>query len=213
MYKGIDRLSGRFGALWEGRQCKEFEEGVELYQLALDRLEGKKDKRSKEGKETEKKEDKKMKTGNEEKGKRKHSSSWLGEMGFMASPRFGRIVRHLKAFASNSHRIQVHMSPRACEAGIFDVRFMSQDLCVTTGILYAVLGVRYGSQSYNSTLSSGELVPMPEKMNMKRGPSKPTGYSLTAGEDRMVWFWDLSAAERSSTVSGLHLEADRPHYR
>lgn len=70
-----------------------------------------------------------------------------------------------------------------------------------------------GSQSYDSTSSSGELVPMPEEMNMKRGLSKPAGYIVTAGEDRMIRFWDLSAVERSSTVSGLHLEADRPHYR
>ncbi|KAH9814833.1 hypothetical protein DFH28DRAFT_1126757 [Melampsora americana] len=70
-----------------------------------------------------------------------------------------------------------------------------------------------GSQSYDSTSSSGELVPMPEEMGMKRGLSKPAGYIVTAGEDRMIRFWDLSAVERSSTVSGLHLEADRPHYR
>ncbi|EGG07444.1 uncharacterized protein MELLADRAFT_35562, partial [Melampsora larici-populina 98AG31] len=70
-----------------------------------------------------------------------------------------------------------------------------------------------GSQSYDSTSSSGELVPMPEEMSMKRALSKPAGYILTAGEDRMIRVWDLSAVERSNTVSGLHLEADRPHYR
>ncbi|EGG05776.1 uncharacterized protein MELLADRAFT_107226 [Melampsora larici-populina 98AG31] len=53
-------------------------------------------------------------------------------------------------------------------------------------VLYAVLGVRYvGLQSYNNTSSSGELVPMHEEISMAIVPSKPTGYILTAGEDRM----------------------------
>ncbi|KAG0139941.1 hypothetical protein CROQUDRAFT_693502 [Cronartium quercuum f. sp. fusiforme G11] len=70
-----------------------------------------------------------------------------------------------------------------------------------------------GSQYFESTSSSGELVPMPDELNMKKGLSKATGYVITAGEDRMIRFWDLSAVERSNTVSGLQLDADRPHYR
>lgn len=70
-----------------------------------------------------------------------------------------------------------------------------------------------GSQYHESTSSSIELVPMPEELGNKRGQTKPMGYLITAGEDRMIRFWDLSAIERSGTVSGLQLEADRPHYR
>lgn len=41
---------------------------------------------------------------------------------------------------------------------------------------------------------------------------KDVGYLLTAGEDRKIRFWDLDKIDRSTVVSGLELEADKPVY-
>mgnify|MGYP001576327366 FL=1 len=44
----------------------------------------------------------------------------------------------------------------------------------------------------------------------KEGEGKREGYLMTGGEDRKVRFWDLEQIEKSTIVSGLDLEDDRP---
>ncbi|PLW39070.1 hypothetical protein PCASD_08954 [Puccinia coronata f. sp. avenae] len=70
-----------------------------------------------------------------------------------------------------------------------------------------------GSRHHDNMSSSGELIMMADELNVAQVSSRPAGYLISAGDDRRIRFWDLSVPERSTVVSGLEMEDDRPQFR
>lgn len=70
-----------------------------------------------------------------------------------------------------------------------------------------------GSRYHDNMSSSGELIMMTDDLNLTKVSSRPSGYIITAGEDRRIRFWDLAGPERSNVVIGLEIEDERPQFR
>lgn len=75
-----------------------------------------------------------------------------------------------------------------------------------------VIGTAYTTESL---ASSGELVAAPNdgSSGSKTLATKASGFLLTGGADRKIRFWDLAEVERSTVVSGLEADDDKPVFR
>lgn len=74
------------------------------------------------------------------------------------------------------------------------------------GVRTFVLGVDYSHQNDQRVGPAGSA-----SVPSKEGDwNRDAGYLMTGGEDRKVRFWDLESIEKSTIVSGLDLEDDRP---
>lgn len=70
------------------------------------------------------------------------------------------------------------------------------------GVRTFLVGLDYALLNDHRLGSSGTLT--------KDSDAKRAGYLMTGGEDRKVRFWDLDQIDKSTIVSGLDLEDDRP---
>ena len=70
------------------------------------------------------------------------------------------------------------------------------------GVRTLLVGLDYALQNDHRLGSAGVVT--------KDGEPKRAGYLMTGGEDRKVRFWDLDQIEKSTIVSGLDLEEERP---
>ncbi|KDQ50203.1 hypothetical protein JAAARDRAFT_165024 [Jaapia argillacea MUCL 33604] len=71
-----------------------------------------------------------------------------------------------------------------------------------------VVGVDFGGFS---TIRRGEPMGVTLEGDMRR-PSGSRGFMLSGSEDRKIRLWDLGGVERTTVLSGLEPEADKPTY-